>query len=128
MSPPKASRRFTVEPHLGAGSVPPGGVANARPRCGSLLYVVRHVGPEHRLEMPPPVDQDVVQALRADRPNEALRERVRLGSADGRSDHPDALGVEDSIEGARGTSSLGPGAGTASHRAGRRSRGWGPAG
>jgi hypothetical protein len=66
---------------------------------GSLRHVVRDVGPEHSLEVPTTVDQDVVEALLAHGPHKALREGVRPRCPDRRSDDPDALGAEHRIEG-----------------------------
>jgi hypothetical protein len=65
----------------------------------SLLEVVRDVGLEHPLEVPTPVDQDVVEALLAHGPHKALREGVRPRGADRDSDDPDALGAEHRVEG-----------------------------
>ncbi len=44
---------------------------------GSLITVVGDVRPEHPLEVPTPVDQDVVEALPARGPHEPLREGIR---------------------------------------------------
>ncbi len=67
----------------------------------SLRYVVRNVGPEHSLEMPTTVDQDVVKALTAHGPHEPLCEGIRPRRPDRRSDDPDALGAEHRIERSR---------------------------
>ena len=67
----------------------------------SLLVAVSDVGLEHSLEVPTTVDQDVVKALFAHGPHKALREGVRPGCPDRRSDDPDALGSEHRIERSR---------------------------
>jgi hypothetical protein len=67
----------------------------------SLVDVVGNVGPEHSLEVPTTVDQDVGKALSAHGPHEPLRECIRPRCADRRSDDPDALGAEHRIEGSR---------------------------
>ena len=64
----------------------------------SLRHVVRDVRPEHSLEVPTTVDQDVVEALLAHGPHKPLGECVRPRRADRRSDHADALGAEHRIE------------------------------
>jgi hypothetical protein len=66
---------------------------------GSLRHVVRDVRPEHSLEVPTTVDQDVVEALAAHGPHEPLGECVRPRCADRRSNDPDALRAEHRIEG-----------------------------
>ena len=53
---------------------------------------------EHSFEMPTTVDQDVVEALSAQGPDEPLRECVRPRCADRRSDDADALGAEHLVE------------------------------
>src|SRR5438270_12181915 len=68
------------------------------PAVRSLLYVVPDVGPEHLLEVPPSVDQDVVEALSARSPHEPLREGVRSGRPDRRAYHPHSIGSEHLIE------------------------------
>jgi hypothetical protein len=67
----------------------------------SLVDVVGNVGLEHSLEVPTPVDQDVVEALTAHGPHEPLGEGIRTRCADRRSDDPDALGAEHRIERSR---------------------------
>ena len=64
----------------------------------SLLYVVSDVSLEHSLEVPTTVDEDVVQALRANGPHEPLGECVRPRCADRRSDDVDALRAEHLVE------------------------------
>jgi hypothetical protein len=62
------------------------------------MEVVRNVRLEHSLEMPTPVDQDVVETLTAHGPHEPLGEGIRPRCADRRSDDPDALGAEHRLE------------------------------
>ena len=62
---------------------------------------MRDVRPEHPLEVPTPVDQDVVEALSAHGPHEPLREGIRPGGPDRGSDDADALGAEDRVERSR---------------------------
>ena len=64
----------------------------------SLLYVVCDVRPEHSLQVPTTVDQDVVEVLSADGPHEPLRDCIRPRCADRRSDDPNALGAENLFE------------------------------
>jgi len=52
----------------------------------SLLRVVAHVHPQHPLEMPKSVEEDVVQAFRADGSHEPFRERVGPRCPDRRAD------------------------------------------
>jgi len=56
----------------------------------SLRHVVRDVRPEHSLEVPTTVDQDVVEALLAHGPHKPLGECVRPRCADRRSNDADA--------------------------------------
>ena len=67
----------------------------------SLRHVVRDVRLEHSLEVPPTVDQDVVEALAAHGPHEPLRECIRPKCADRRSDDANALAAEDLVERSR---------------------------
>jgi len=63
-----------------------------------LLHVMDYVGPEHPLEVPTTVDEDMVQALSPYGPYEPLGERVRPRCPDRRSDDPDALRSEHLVE------------------------------
>ena len=74
------------------GGVRPSGVANASPRCGLSSPIVGDVGPEHPLEAPAPVDDNVVQALGADGPHEPFGEGVGAGDTD-RGPYPFIEGV-----------------------------------
>jgi hypothetical protein len=78
-----------------------GGYGQAQSPMWPLLEVMRDVRLEHPLEVPRTVDQDVVEALTAHGLHEPLREGVRLGGPDRRSDDPDALGAEHRIERSR---------------------------
>jgi hypothetical protein len=60
-----------------------------QPPMGPLLHVVAHVHTEHPIEMPTPVDQHMVEALRADRPHEPLGERIGLWRPDRGADDPE---------------------------------------
>ena len=60
-----------------------------------------YVGPEHPLEVPTTVDEDMVQALSPYGPYEPLGERVRPRCPDRRSDDPDALRSEHLVEPSR---------------------------
>ena len=78
-----------------------GGHGQAQSPMWSLLEVMGTVGLEHPLEVPTPVDQDVVEALPAHGPHEPLREGIRPGRPDRGSDDADALGAEHRIERSR---------------------------
>ena len=56
---------------------------------GPLFRVMAHVDTEHPIEMPTSVDEDVVQALRADAPHEPLGEGIGPWRPDRGSDDPD---------------------------------------
>jgi hypothetical protein len=64
----------------------------------SLLEVVGEVRLEHPLEMPTPVDQEMVEAFPAHGPHEPPRECIRPRRPDRRSNDADALGAEQRIE------------------------------
>ena len=64
----------------------------------SVVRVMADVGPEHTLEVPRTVDQDVVQAFSPYGPHEPLGERVRPRRPDRRSDDPDALRLNHLVE------------------------------
>ncbi len=66
-----------------------------------LLDVVHEIGLEHAFEVPAPVDQDVVEALAAHGPHEALGNGIRPRRPDRGSDDPDALDPEHRIERSR---------------------------
>ena len=57
-----------------------------------FLSVMPHVGPEHPLEVPAPVHDNVVQALGADGPHEPFGEGVGAGGTD-RGPYPFIEGV-----------------------------------
>ena len=78
-----------------------GGYGQAQSPMWSLMEVVGNVGLEHPLEVPTPVDQEMVEALPAHGPHEPLRECIRPGGPDRGSDDADALGAEHRIEGSR---------------------------
>jgi hypothetical protein len=78
-----------------------GGYGQAQSPMWSLLEVVGNVGLEHALEVPTPVDQEMVEALTAHGPHEPLRECIRPRRADRRSDDADALGPEHRVERSR---------------------------
>src|SRR6266511_6298150 len=63
-----------------------------------LLRVMAHVDAEHTIEMPSSVDEDVVQALRADGPHEPLGEGVGPWRQDGGADDPDFFRPEYLVE------------------------------
>ena len=65
-----------------------------------LSVVVVEVDAEHAFEVTPVEDQQSVQALGADGPDEAFRDRVGLGCSHGRLDDSDALAAKDLVEGA----------------------------
>src|SRR5450759_2439086 len=96
---PPFDRRSGSPPDLRCSGT--GGHGQAQSPMWSLRRVVSDVGLEHSLEMPTTVDQDVVEALLAHGPHEALRECVRPRRADRRSDDADALGAEYRIERSR---------------------------
>jgi len=64
-----------------------------------LFGVVTHVGTEHAIEMPTPVDEDVVQAFRADGPYEPLGEGVAPWRPDRGADDPYFFRREYLVEG-----------------------------
>src|SRR5579871_1419931 len=53
---------------------------------------------QDRAEMPCAEDEDVIQALAAERAHEPLRKRVRSRRSDRRLDHPRAVAGEDAVE------------------------------
>ncbi len=63
-----------------------------------LIRVVAHVRTEHAIEIPTPLNEDVVQAFGADGPYEPLGESVGLRRSDRGADDLDALGPEDLVE------------------------------
>jgi hypothetical protein len=65
---------------------------------GSLVDVVREIGPEHSFEVPTPVNQDVVKALLAHGPDEALRDGIRPRRPDRRADDSNPLGSKHLVE------------------------------
>jgi hypothetical protein len=65
-----------------------------------LSVVVVEVDAEHAFEVTPVEDQQSVQALGADGPDEAFCDRVGLGCSHGRLDDSDALAAKDLVEGA----------------------------
>ena len=96
---PPFDRRLSRPPGLRCSGT--GGYGQAQSPMWSLMEVMGYVGLEHALEVPTPVDQDVVEALPAHGPHEPLRERIRPGGPDRGSDDPDALAAEDRVERAR---------------------------
>jgi hypothetical protein len=93
---PSFDRRSDGPPDLRCSVA--GGYSQAQPPMWSLLHVMSDVSLEHSFEMPTTVDQDVVEALSAQGPDEPLRECVRPRCADRRSDDADALGAEHLVE------------------------------
>ena len=71
---PPFDRRLSRPPGLRCSGT--GGYGQAQSPMWSLRHVVRDVRPEHSLEVPTTVDQDVVEALAAHGPHEPLREGV----------------------------------------------------
>jgi hypothetical protein len=71
----------------------------AKRALGSVTVVVVDVDAQDALEMPATEDQEPVEALSSHRADEALGDRVRLGSPDRRADDLDALASEDLVEG-----------------------------
>jgi hypothetical protein len=67
---------------------------------GTVAVVMLEVDPKDLLHVVAPEDQQPVQALGADRPDPALRVRVRLGCPHGREEHLGALGAKDVVEAA----------------------------
>src|SRR5664279_3622105 len=65
--------------HTGLRCSGTGGYGQAQSPMWSLLEVVGNVGLEHALEVPTPVDQEMVEA-------------VGVGNPDSRSDHPGRIG------------------------------------
>ena len=63
-----------------------------------LLRVMAHVDTEHPIEMPTSVDEDVVQAFRADGPYEPLGEGVGPWRPDRGADDPYLFRPEDLVE------------------------------
>jgi len=63
-----------------------------------LLRVMAHVDTEHPIEMPTSVDEDVVQAFRADGPHEPLGEGVGPWRPDRGADDPDFFHPEYLVE------------------------------
>jgi hypothetical protein len=61
--------------------------------------VVAAVYVEHGLEVAAAEDEDPVETLGAERADPALGVGVRVRRLHGRADHPEALGVEDLVEG-----------------------------
>ena len=66
-----------------------------------LAVVVLDVVAQDALEVAAAEDQQPVEALLAERADEALGVRVRVRGAERRPDHLDPLGPEDLVEGAR---------------------------
>jgi hypothetical protein len=64
-----------------------------------VLVVVAAVDREDVVEVAPPEDQDLVEAIGANRAHPALREGVRVCRLDWCADHLDAFGAEDLLEG-----------------------------
>jgi hypothetical protein len=64
----------------------------------TVLVVVREVLGQDLLEMAPTEDEEPIEALSADGPDEALRERVCSRRSNRRLDGPDTLCAEDFVE------------------------------
>jgi hypothetical protein len=64
-----------------------------------VLVVVAAVDAEDMLEMTPAEDEDPVEAISADRAYPTLGVGVRVRGLNGRSDHLDALGAKNLVEG-----------------------------
>ena len=64
-----------------------------------VLVVVTAVDTEHMLEMAPAEDEDPVEAVGADRAHPTLGVGVCVRGLNGRTDHRDALGAKDLVEG-----------------------------
>jgi len=66
----------------------------------AMAVVVRHVGPEHPVQVPAPEDQHPVKTLRSDGADPALGEGVRIRRSDRAEDHRCPFRAEDLVEGA----------------------------
>ena len=64
----------------------------------TVLVVAREVLDQDLLEMAPTEDEEPIEALSADGPDEALRERVRSRTSNLRLDGPETLCAENFVE------------------------------
>jgi len=67
---------------------------------GPVTGGVGKVSADDGFEVPAPEDEDAIEALAAQRPDEPFRERVRNRCPDRCPEDGDALGSEDLVEGA----------------------------